>query len=89
MKVVHEPASHRFVAVVDGHRGELEYRLSGNTMTIVHTGVPVAIRGRGIAADLVRAALDVARANGFKVVPLCSYAAHFLGTHPEYNDLLA
>lgn len=89
MKVVHESASRRFVTVVDGQQGELEYRLSGSTMTIVHTGVPVALRGRGIGGELVRSALETARANGWKVVPVCSFAARFLRGHPGYGDLVA
>jgi predicted GNAT family acetyltransferase len=57
-------------------------------MTITHTLVPEAIGGRGVAADLTRAALETARANGWKVVPMCSYAVTYLRRHPEYNDLL-
>jgi predicted GNAT family acetyltransferase len=33
-------------------------------------------------------ALETARANGWKVVPMCSYAVAYLRRHPEYNDLL-
>ena len=34
-------------------------------------------------------ALDDARARGWKVRPLCSYADAYIRRHPEYNDLLA
>ena len=43
-------------------------------MAIVHTEVPPAVAGRGIAGELVRSALEFARAQGWKVRPLCSYA---------------
>ncbi len=78
-----------FTAEVDGHRILLEYRESDGVMTIVHTEVPHALRGRGLAGQLVRAALDHARAAGLKVVPRCSYAAEWLERHPEYGDLVA
>jgi len=50
--------------------------------------VPTAIGGRGLAAGLVTAALQYARAQGMTVVPACAYAALFLQRHPEYADLL-
>jgi predicted GNAT family acetyltransferase len=51
--------------------------------------VPPELRGRGIAEQLVRAALADARTAGNKVVPACSYVAKFIERHHEYQDLLA
>ena len=66
----------------------LDYGLASAVMTITHTEVPAEVGGRGIASALVRAALDAARAEGWKVVPACSYAAVWMQKHPEYRDLL-
>jgi predicted GNAT family acetyltransferase len=87
--VRHEPANHRFVALVAGHQAVLDYRRGDGVISLVHTGVPAAIGGRGVAAALVRAALDHARAEGLKVVPACSYVAAYFKRHPEDADLLA
>jgi hypothetical protein len=88
--VEHDRDGRRFIIRVEGHDAELDYRLGDGTMAIVHTGVPEAIEGRGIAARLVQAALAVARAEGWKVVPRCAYAAAYLRRHAaEYADLLA
>lgn len=84
----HDPAARRFSTRVDGHEAELTYSLRGERMVIDHTGVPEAIGGRGVAAALVRAALDHARAQGWRVVPACSYSAAYIQRHPEYADLL-
>jgi predicted GNAT family acetyltransferase len=73
--VHHDQASHQFRIEVDGHRAVLDYTLMDAVMSITHTGVPGAIGGRGIAAELMRSALDVARANHWSVTPVCSYAA--------------
>jgi predicted GNAT family acetyltransferase len=51
--------------------------------------VPAEVGGRGIAAALVEAAVNTARAEGWKVVPACSYAAVWMRRHPAYQDLLA
>jgi predicted GNAT family acetyltransferase len=76
--VKHDPAAHRFSTEVDGQLALLDYTLVDDVMTITHTRVPAAIRGRGIAAELMRAALQAARESPWKVVPACSYAAAYL-----------
>jgi len=88
MHIEHDRAAHRFTAEVDAERAVLDYHLDGHTMTITHTGVPRPIEGRGIAAELVRSALAAARAEGWKVVPACSYAEAYMAKHPdEWADL--
>ena len=85
----HDPDAGRFSVVVDGVEAELDYRLDGDRMTIHHTGVPEAIAGRGIAGELVRAALDHSRAAGWKVRAECAYSDAWIGKHPEYEALRA
>jgi predicted GNAT family acetyltransferase len=81
--IEHDERAHRFTVQVDGVPAELDYTLSGNIMTITHTGVPPAIGGRGVAADLMRAALAAARTAGWQVNPACSYAAAYMRKHPD------
>lgn len=88
MQINHDPASGRFSTQLDGHEAELVYRRQEGRLVIDHTGVPQAIGGRGVAGALVRAALDYARAEGLRVVPLCSYSAEYIQRHPEYADLV-
>jgi len=88
-QIRHDADAGRFSVVVEGREAELDYRRDNGTITILHTGVPDAIGGRGIAGDLVRAALDHARAAGWKVEAQCSYSSAWIGKHPEYHDLLA
>ena len=67
----------------------LDYELIGGVMIVTHTGVPEAVGGRGIAADLARTALETAREQGWKVRPLCSYVdAYMRRQRGAYNDLL-
>lgn len=86
--IQHDRSAHRFLTEVDGAQCVLDYSLASAVMTITHTGVPSAVGGRGIASALVQAAMEVARAEGWKVVPACSYAAMWMRRHPEYRDLL-
>jgi len=60
------------------------YRQQGDSRLFTHTEVPPADEGRGLAAELVRAALDDTKAHGFKIVPACSFVVAFVRRHPEY-----
>lgn len=87
--VVHHPEGSRFEAALPQGIAVCAYRLQAGMMLLTHTEVPPALEGRGIAAQLVRVALDWARAEGLKVRPLCSYVAAYMRRHPETQDLLA
>jgi predicted GNAT family acetyltransferase len=78
----HDAAAHRFTATVEDHLAVLDYTLVGGVMSIMHTNVPPAVQGRGIAAELMAAALSAARASGWTVDPVCSYAVEYLRRHP-------
>jgi uncharacterized protein len=88
LRIEHHAAASRFEACVDGQLGVCVYRQIGQTLHMVHTEVPAALQGRGIAAALVQEALEWARAQGLKVRPLCSYVALYMRRHPQTQDLL-
>jgi uncharacterized protein len=81
--VSHDQSSRQFSTEIDGHRAVLDYTLTGSVMNITHTGVPAAIGGRGVAADLMRAALEAARDHAWSVNPICSYAVAYMRKHPD------
>ncbi|WP_425603309.1 GNAT family N-acetyltransferase [Luteimonas endophytica] len=85
----HDPAAATFALEADGHRAVLAYEVVDGGMAIVHTGVPAAIGGRGIAGRLVEAALRHAQEAGLAVDPRCSYADAWMQRHPEYSALRA
>lgn len=69
--------------------GVADYRIERDVVVLPHIEIDPALRGLGLGAELVRAALDAIRADGRLVVPRCSYAATFIAEHPGYQDLLA
>lgn len=87
--IEHRPEARRFETTIDGLLSVAEYQLRDGVMHMTHTGVPPALQGRGIAARLVQAALDHARAEGLKVRPLCSYVRVYMQRHPQTLDLIA
>lgn len=91
--VEHEETGNRGRFVIylpDGSEGEMTYtRRDPSTIIADHTGVPPQYRGQGIAEQLVKAAMDNARATGGKIVPVCSYVVAQFRRHPEWADLKA
>ena len=88
LTVRHNLEASRFEALVDGQWCVCVYHRTGASLLMTHTEVPRALEGRGIAAALVQAALDWARAEGLKVRPLCSYVASYMRRHAETQDLI-
>jgi hypothetical protein len=83
VQVVDVPAEDRFVVRVEGMEAELVYRVSGDRLFLLHTEVPESLGGRGIAGQLVRAALRRAEADHLTIVPWCPYARRWLKEHPD------
>jgi predicted GNAT family acetyltransferase len=80
---------HRFELDLDGHTAFSTYRREGSLITILHTEVPKELNGQGIGSRLARGLLEIARAQGLKVKPLCPFVASYMDKHPEYADLRA
>ncbi|RKF20524.1 N-acetyltransferase [Altericroceibacterium spongiae] len=72
-----------------GEQAELTWQAAGEARIADHTYVPDAMRGKGIAAELVKALVADAREKGFTVVPQCSYVDAAFRRHPEWADILA
>ena len=77
----------RFELDVEGAMAFANYRLTPQAVIITHTETPRGLRGRGIASELVRGALDLIRADGRKVIAGCGFVADYLREHPEFADL--
>jgi predicted GNAT family acetyltransferase len=88
LPVIHNTPAKRFEISVDGKVAFSKYLLVGEKMIIEHTEVPVELEGKGMAGRIVRSALDYARAQNLKVMPLCPFTAGFIHRHPEYQDLV-
>jgi predicted GNAT family acetyltransferase len=90
MSVEHDRVSHRFTVAASGGTAVLAYAPAGSgRVELYSTFVPPSDRGRGIAARLVQAAVEYARAEGLRIIPSCWYVAQWLRHHPEHADLVA
>ena len=89
IEISHDTEKKKFYTIIDGNECLLQYYYTNpTTMDFAHTYVPFVLRGRGIAADILKTAAEYAKQNNKKVIPSCSYAYHFFSRHQEYADLL-
>lgn len=84
------PQEERFEVSVDGEfAGVADYRQTEDEMIFPRVEVDPRFRGQGVAAKLVRFALDRVREDGTRrVVPMCPYVQTFIRRYPEYQDLV-
>ncbi|WP_299963376.1 GNAT family N-acetyltransferase [uncultured Roseobacter sp.] len=77
----------RYVLVMDGFEADLTYSiLSPQTVIADHTAVPEALRGTGAGLRLVERLVADARAEGFRIVPLCPFVNAQRRRHPDWAD---
>jgi predicted GNAT family acetyltransferase len=87
--VIHHPAENRFeVKLPPDATAVLIYSVRSGLFLLMHTEVPPAFEGQGIAAMMAKEALEFAKANGFKVRSYCSYTTRYIEKHPEYQGLM-
>ena len=77
----------RYVIAAAGDEAELTYSITTPTLVIAdHTFVPDSFRGTGAGLALVTRLVADARAEGFKIMPLCPFVNAQRKRHPEWAD---
>ena len=87
-EIKNNPAAHRFETTINGDTAFVDYKLRPGVLTVLHTEVPKALEGRGIAAALSKFALEYIAAEKLQLIPLCPYMQTYLKKHPEYESLV-
>lgn len=74
------------------HAGQLlgfaTYRDRDRAVVVPHVETLWAHRGQGFASHLMDGIVEILRAEGRTIVPLCPFAASYMRDHPEHRDLL-
>ncbi len=78
-----------FDAAANGERaGELTYsRMNAHAVIVDHTGVSAAFEGHNLGKQLVEHAVQWARENQQKIMPLCPFARALFERTPAYGDV--
>ena len=88
-KVAHDENKKQFIISIDNIEAYVDYNIEDKRMNLYHTYTDPELRGKGLAAKVVIAALQYARKNNLKVEPGCTYVQSFISRHKEYEELVA
>ena len=87
-EVTDNKARSRFELVETGGTAFADYVREPGRLIIPHVEAPPNLRGTGAAGRLMEGVLAIARREGVKLVPICSYAAAYVRRHSQHHDLL-
>lgn len=80
----------RFEWIADGRLfGFVDYYRFGNIAVITHTETNPAWNEKGLGSRLAAQAVSWMASEGLRIVPVCSFMAHFLRTHAEFHDVVS
>jgi len=92
MEIIHKEFENKgaFMAQSEGKRaGEMTYSKAGEKLIIIdHTEVDSAFGGQGVGKKMVLAAVDFARENQIKILPLCPFAKAAFDKDSSIQDVL-
>lgn len=79
----------RFEKMVSGHLIYANTRLKDDVLFIDYVFAPPELRGTGEAGIFMQEMMDLAKQKGYRVTPVCGYAAAWLRKHNDaYADLI-
>jgi predicted GNAT family acetyltransferase len=81
--VTHNEVQGQFEIALGDEKAVLQYRRTPHGISLIHTEVPEASRGRGLGNQLIRAAIAFAHFHQLKVFPVCPFVKAYLEKHPE------
>jgi predicted GNAT family acetyltransferase len=84
------PSGGRYIARLEGAEAEMTFSRASPTLIIIdHTGVPDALRGKGVGQALALHAVEAARAGGWKIIPLCPFFKAQAQRNPDWRDVIS
>jgi hypothetical protein len=91
MQVLHEKIDehHIFYIEINNERlAKMFFHMSNDDrMVIEHTEVSEQLKGKGIGKELVDHAVEYARKNNFKIIPLCPFTKSVFERFSGYEDV--
>ena len=81
--VTNNSSPHRFELTIGNETAFLSYERSPDSLVLVHTEVPAALRGQHLGDALVNAALDYGHREHLRIVVQCPFVSAYLRKHPD------
>ena len=86
--VEHDTENQLFKINIDGETAFVSYTIMGDTINFDRTFTPYTLRGKGLAAAVVKKAFEFAKQKNYKVTSGCSYVLTFVKRYNGYKELM-
>ena len=83
--IINNKDRQRFEAKIDDDYAYIDYRMHDGQMVLMHTFVPVKLRGKHIADELARFALAYLEKEKIPAKIYCPFVTAYIQRHPEYQ----
>ena len=87
--LINNTGAHQFEWHVNDQLVRMGYTIKDGVYHLMHTEVPKALEGKGIASAFVESVLKWLEKNNFKMKAFCPFVVAYLKRHPEWNRLLS
>ena len=78
-----------YIDINEKHEAMMTFVFAGNDKIIIdHTEVHPGNEGKGLGKKMVLKAVEYARENNIKIIPLCPFAKSVFDKTPEIRDVL-
>jgi predicted GNAT family acetyltransferase len=88
LELVKNVKENQFEMVVAGSTAIIEFKEFPGKIALIHTEVPPAIEGKGVATAIIEKALNYIEQNNLKLIPLCPVVVAYVKRHPEWNRIV-
>ncbi len=88
MEITDNTNEQRFETPVGNEFAFISYRWEHGLLSLMHTEVPEAFEGKGIASNLAHFAFETAKQQQRKVLVFCPYISTWLKRHTQYEPLV-
>ncbi len=67
---------------------QIMFEREDGLIKLTHTDVSNTLKGQGVGQKLVAYAVDYARRNQVKIIPICPFTVNQFEKNPQYNDVV-
>lgn len=86
--IIHDKKNRRFTLDINGELAKVEYQLRGDKMYLIHSEVPIQMRGQGIGKVLVEKTFEKLIEEKFIAVAVCSYVKTAAKRSRKWNSII-
>ena len=88
LDVQHDKVNNAYLLAINEEIAKVEYQLKNGKMYLIHSEVPIQLRGRGIGKELVEKTFEKLTKEGYKAVAVCSYVKAVAKRSDKWKEII-